>query len=118
MAVTQDQLGQKVEALHKRCDELDRDPAEIQVSQQCVVIIEETEDAAKASLAKANKIYGGHMGGDLEKNGIWGSPERVIECIEKHRALGCTSFLMEFFGRDTRVPAQIFADQVLPRLRE
>jgi len=25
---------------------------------------------------------------------------------------------MEFFGRDTRVPAQIFADQVLPRLRE
>ena len=118
MAVTQDQLGQKVEALHKRCDELGRDPAEIQVSQQCVVIIEETEDAAKASLAKANKIYGGHMGGDLEKNGIWGSPERVIECIEKHRALGCTSFLMEFFGRDTRVPAQIFADQVLPRLRE
>jgi len=24
---------------------------------------------------------------------------------------------MEFFGRDTRIPARIFAEQVLPRLR-
>ena len=117
MAITQAQLGPKIEALHKRCADVGRDPAEIQVSQQCVVIIEETEEAAKASLAKAGKIYGGHMGAGLEEHGIWGTPERVIECIEKHRALGCTSFLMEFFGRDTRIPAQIFAEQVLPQFR-
>jgi F420-dependent oxidoreductase-like protein len=116
MAIAQSQLGQKVEALHKRCDEVGRDPAEIRISQQCVVIIEETEEAAKASLAKAGKVYGGHMGADLEEHGIWGTPERVAECIERHRALGCTGFLMEFFGRDTRVPARIFAEQVIPLL--
>jgi alkanesulfonate monooxygenase SsuD/methylene tetrahydromethanopterin reductase-like flavin-dependent oxidoreductase (luciferase family) len=117
MAITQAQLGQKIEALHKRCAEVGRDPAELQISQQCVVIIEETEEAARASLAKAGKIYGGHMGAGLEEHGIWGTPERVIQCIERHRALGCTGFLMEFFGRDTRVPARIFAEQVLPKLR-
>lgn len=118
MAVAQGQLAQKVEALRKRCDELDRDPDTVQVSQQCVVIIEETEAAAEASLEKAGRIYGGHMGAGLQEHGIWGTPERVIECIERHRALGCTSFLMEFFGRDTRRPAELFAQAVLPEFRQ
>ena len=49
-------------------------------------------------------------------NGIWGSPERVIEGIERHRALGVSFFVMEFFGRDTREPARLFAETVLPEL--
>ena len=116
MAIAQGQLAQKVEALMKRCDEAKRDPAEIQISQQCVVIVEETDEAARAALARAGKIYGGHMGAGLEEHGIWGTPERVAECIERHRRLGCTSFIMEFFGRDTRPPAELFASEVLPRL--
>lgn len=118
MAVTQAQLAQKVEALKKRCDELDRDPDTVQISQQCVVIVEETEAEAEAALEKAGRIYGGHMGAGLREHGIWGTPERVIECIERHRALGCTSFLMEFFGRDTRRPAELFAQAVLPEFRQ
>jgi F420-dependent oxidoreductase-like protein len=114
MAVAHAQLPQKIEALRKRCDEVGRDPATIQMSQQCVVIVEENEDAARKSLEKAQKIYGGHMGSGLEENGIWGTPERVVECIERHRQLGCTGLIIEFFGRDTRVPAQLFAQQVAP----
>lgn len=117
MAVTQGQLGAKLEALRRRCDDEKRDFETLAVSQQCVVIIEETEEAARASLAKAAKVYGGHMGAGIEKDGIWGTPERVIEGIERHLALGCTGFVMEFFGRDTRVPAQLFADTVLPNYR-
>ena len=116
MAVAQSQLAQKIEALKKRCDELGRDPATVQISQQCVVIIEETEAEAEASMEKAGRVYGGHMGSGLREHGIWGTPERVLEGIERHRALGCTGFLMEFFGRDTRRPAEIFAEAVLPRL--
>jgi F420-dependent oxidoreductase-like protein len=117
MAVFQTQLGKKVEALRKRCDELGRDPATLAVSQQCTVVIAETEAAAKESLAKAGKVYGGHMGAALESHGIWGHPERVIECIERHRALGCTGFVIEFFGRDTREPARLFAETVLRHYR-
>jgi F420-dependent oxidoreductase-like protein len=114
MAVFQAQLAQKVEALERRCDEAKRDFSTIEISQQCVVVIGEDEAAAQEALAKAKKIYGGHMGGALEEHGIWGAPDRVIECIERHRALGCSLFIVEFFGRDTRVPAQLFAEKVLP----
>ena len=72
------------------------------------------EASARTALEKAHKIYGGHMGAGLEAHGIWGSPERVIEGIERHRDLGCTHFVIEFFGRDTREPARLFADKVLP----
>ncbi len=117
MAVFQGQLAKKAEALRKRCDELGRDPATLGISQQCTIVIAETEVAAKESLAKAGKVYGGHMGAALESHGIWGHPERVVDCIERHRALGCTGFVIEFFGRDTREPARLFAETVMKHYR-
>jgi alkanesulfonate monooxygenase SsuD/methylene tetrahydromethanopterin reductase-like flavin-dependent oxidoreductase (luciferase family) len=117
LAVSQGELGRKVEALRRRCEEVGRDAESIEVSQQCLVVIAETEAAARAALEKAQRIYGGHMGGGLEQHGIWGTPERVIDAIERHRALGCTLFVMEFFGRDTREPARLFAERVLPAYR-
>lgn len=118
MAVFQPQLERKVEALRRRCDEVDRDFDRIEISQQCVVVIAEDEATARAHLEKAKKLYGGHMGANLEEHGIWGAPEQVIERIERHRELGCSFFPIEFFGRDTREPARIFAETVLPAFRE
>jgi alkanesulfonate monooxygenase SsuD/methylene tetrahydromethanopterin reductase-like flavin-dependent oxidoreductase (luciferase family) len=112
MAAYQAVLPSKIDALRRRCDELDRDPASIEISQQCVVVIAEDDDAARLALEKAKKIYGGHMGGAIEEHGIWGTPERVIECIERHRELGVSLFIIEFFGRDTREPARLFAEAV------
>ena len=57
------------------------------------------------------------MGAGLEAHGIWGTPERVIDRIERHRALGCTLLVIEFFGRDTRDPARLFAEKVMPAFR-
>jgi len=114
MAVFQPQLGDKIAALRRRCDQLDRDFDSIEVSQQCVVVIGEDDAQAREFLEKAKKIYGGHMGGGIEEHGIWGSPEAVIEGIERHRALGCSLFVIEFFGRDTTVPARLFAETVMP----
>jgi alkanesulfonate monooxygenase SsuD/methylene tetrahydromethanopterin reductase-like flavin-dependent oxidoreductase (luciferase family) len=117
MAVFQAQLAQKVEALKRRCEEAKRDFATLEISQQCNVVIAESEGAAKEALAKASKIYGGHMGAALESHGIWGTPERVVECIERHVKLGCTNFVIEFFGRDTKEPATLFAETVMKELR-
>ncbi len=114
LAVFQRHLGDKVEVLRRRCDEADRDFDTLEVSQQCIVVIGEDEGAARAGLEKAKKIYGGHMGAELEEHGIWGSPDRVIEKIEQHRRMGCSLFCIEFFGRDTRVPARLFAEKVMP----
>ena len=52
-----------------------------------------------------------------QKDGIWGTPEGVIDRLRRHIALGCTTFVIEFFGRDTRVPARLFAEKVLPAFR-
>ncbi len=117
MAVFQGQLAQKVEALRRRCGELGRDPATLEISQQCTVVIAESEAAAKEALAKASKVYGGHMGAALESHGIWGTPERVIDGIERHAKLGCSAFVIEFFGRDTKEPATLFAETVMRELR-
>jgi len=117
LAVFQGELAAKTEALRKRCDENDRDFDAIEISQQCIVILAADEAGARTALAKASQIYGGHMGAGLETHGIWGTPERVIDCIERHMKLGCTMFVMEFFGRDTREPAQLFAETVMPAFR-
>lgn len=113
MAVFQADLARKVAALEKRCEEVGRDPATLEISQQCVVVIGEDDASGKAALEKAKKVYGGHMGGALAEHGIWGSPERVLEGIERHRALGVSLFVIEFFGRDTREPARLFAETVM-----
>jgi alkanesulfonate monooxygenase SsuD/methylene tetrahydromethanopterin reductase-like flavin-dependent oxidoreductase (luciferase family) len=117
MAVFQAELPAKVEAMKRRCGEVGRDFDTLEVSQQCVVVIAADEGAAKAALEKAGKIYGGHMGASLAEHGIWGTPARVVDCIERHRALGCTTFVIEFFGRDTREPARLFAERVMPAFR-
>lgn len=113
MAVFQGELPRKVEAIRRRCEEVGRDPETLELSQQCVVVIGEDDAAGRAGLEKAKQIYGGHMGGALEEHGIWGAPERVIEGIERHRAHGISHFVIEFFGRDTRAPARLFAETVL-----
>ena len=114
LAVFQGQLARKVEALRRRCDELARDFATLEVSQQCTVVVAADEAGAREGLEKAKKVYGGHMGGQIEEHGIWGTPGQVIERIQRHVALGCTLFVIEFFGRDTREPARLFAEKVLP----
>lgn len=117
LAMAQAQLGKKVEVLRRHCDAVQRDPAEIEVSQQCLVVIAPDDAAAREALAKASRIYGGHMGGGLEEHGIWGSPAQVVERIERHVKLGCTLFVIEFFGKDTREPARLFAESVMPAFR-
>jgi probable F420-dependent oxidoreductase len=117
LAVFQAQLAPKIDVLRRRCDEVGRDFETIEISQQCVVVIAEGEDEAKAALEKAQKIYGGHMGAAIAEHGLWGTPERVIDCVERHRRLGCTKLVIEFFGRDTREPARLFAEKVVPAFR-
>jgi F420-dependent oxidoreductase-like protein len=117
LAAMQPELGKKVEVLRRRCDEVGRDFTSIEVSQQCLVVIAETEQVARANLQRANAIYGGHLGAHLEEHGIWGTPAQVIERIERHVKLGCTHFVMELYGRDTREPARLFAERVMPAFR-
>jgi F420-dependent oxidoreductase-like protein len=112
LAVNQPQLAHKVDVLRQHCRAIGRDPASIQVSQQTMVVIGKDAADAHAKTEKARAIYGGHLGA-----GINGTPAECIDAIRDHAAAGCTMFVIELFGRDTREPARLFAETVLPAFR-
>lgn len=109
LAVNQEQLGKKIGVLRQHCESVGRDPAEIRVSQQTMVVIGEDAADAAAKTERAKKIYGGHLG-----SGISGTAEQCIDQIRGMAALGCSLLIIEFFGRDTREPARLFAERVMP----
>jgi F420-dependent oxidoreductase-like protein len=109
LAVNLEQLGKKADVLRRHCESIGRDPASIRISQQTMVVLGENEADAEAKKAKAARIYGGHMG-----SGIAGTAEQCIEQIRALAAKGCSLVVIEFFGRDVREPAKLFAETVMP----
>ena len=116
-AGTHEQLEHKIGVLHQHCETVGRDPAEITISQQVLVTIAADEASAAVATERAQRIFGGHMGDPAGPIALTGTPERIVERVQQHIDLGCTMFMMEFFGRDTIEPAQLFAEQVLPQFR-
>jgi alkanesulfonate monooxygenase SsuD/methylene tetrahydromethanopterin reductase-like flavin-dependent oxidoreductase (luciferase family) len=110
-------LPRKIEVLKQHCADLGRPADEIVISQQCLVTIAPDEESAGPMIETSKKIFGGHMGDPSGPMAISGSPRRVREQIQKHIDLGCTMFVMEFFGRDTKEPAALFAETVLPHFK-
>ena len=110
-------LPRKVEVLKEHCEAVGRDPSSVVISQQCLVTIAPDDASAGPMIDTAKKIFGGHMGDPTGPLAIAGSPQRVREQIQKSVDLGCTMFVMEFFGRDTREPAKLFAEEVLPHFQ-
>ena len=110
-------LERKIGVLRQHCADVGRDPNSVVVSQQCLVTIAPDDASAGPMIDTAKKIFGGHMGDPTGPLAIAGSPQRVREQIQKHIDLGCTMFVMEFFGRDTREPAKLFAEEVLPHFK-
>ena len=113
----QDDLERKVSVLRGHAERLGRAPDEIRVSQQCLVTIVEREDQLGPMVERAQKIFGGHMGNPAGEMALTGTPDIIKERIAKHAELGCDMFMIEFFGRDTVEPAQLFAGTVMPAFR-
>ena len=113
LAVNQASLARKIDVLKRHCADVGRDFGSITVSQQTLVVLGEDAADGRAKMEKAKSLYGGHMG-DIEGAGIWGGPDEVVERIRRHVGLGVRHFVIEFFGRDVRVPAKIFAERVKP----
>ena len=110
-------LGRKVEVLKRHCDAVGRDFDDITVSQQCLVTIAPDAASAGPMADRAEQIFGGHMGDPKGPLAITGTPSQCIDAIGKHIELGCDAFVMEFFGRETITPAQLFAEEVAPHFR-
>jgi F420-dependent oxidoreductase-like protein len=117
LAGHQARLEHKVGVLREHCKAVGRDPDTIRISQQAMVLITEKEDEVEPMLQRAQQVFGGHMGDVRGPLSIAGTPDMVVERIQRHIDLGCSHFVIEFFGRDTRGPAKLFAEAVMPRFK-
>ena len=115
-AISQHDLAHKIDVLRAEAVEADRDLSTLRISQQCLVVIGPDPASAQAQIDTAARVFGGHLGDPRGTLAIAGDPDRVVEQIRRHVDLGCTMLIVEFFGRDIREPARLFAETVLPQL--
>ena len=89
-------LRRKVEVLRRHCDEVGRDPAEIEFSAGCKPIIRDTEAEARRvweAQMEHNRTPMSHV---LDDNTFWvGTPEQVAQKMIERRALGFDTFIAE-----------------------
>jgi alkanesulfonate monooxygenase SsuD/methylene tetrahydromethanopterin reductase-like flavin-dependent oxidoreductase (luciferase family) len=91
-----DFLRRKVEVLLGHCDEVGRDPAEIEFTAGCKPII---RDSAK----EARRVWEAQMAHNrtpmsdvIDDDTFWvGTPEHIAELTEERKALGFHTFLAE-----------------------
>ncbi|MBM4242894.1 MAG: TIGR03560 family F420-dependent LLM class oxidoreductase [Deltaproteobacteria bacterium] len=109
------QLPKKIDALRAHCDNVKRDFETIEVSQQTLGAIAESEDEARrASEAVRAELPFLSGGDDLA---ITGTPEQCIERVQKSIDMGATSFVISF-GRNPQVAMlELFAERVIPAFR-
>ena len=89
-------LRHKVDVLHRHCEELGRDPAEIEFTAGCKPIIRDTLEAAMA-VWEAQMVRNRTPMADVrDDDTFWvGPPDLVAERMAERKAIGFHTFLAE-----------------------
>lgn len=99
-------------ALRRHCDDIGRDPAEIEVSEQCFIVVGKDQDDFAKKWEVANMMLGSSF--DLESTAFRGTPDQVVEQLQKRVQQGVTFFT--FLSGDFHAPEtlELIAEQVMP----
>jgi F420-dependent oxidoreductase-like protein len=115
LGVAHAQLPSKLAALRRHCDAIKRDVDEIEISQQTIAAIGESEAAARSATDAIRAELPFLSGGDDLI--ITGTPAECIERVERTVKLGATTLIMSF-GRKPEIAAlELFAERVIPAFR-
>jgi alkanesulfonate monooxygenase SsuD/methylene tetrahydromethanopterin reductase-like flavin-dependent oxidoreductase (luciferase family) len=109
------ELPQRLDVLRAHCAAVGREPNEIEVSEQCVIVIGRDERDFRQKYDIARRTVGTVF--DIENVGFRGTPEQVIEQIRKRIDQGVTFFT--FLTGDSHDPEtlQLLAEEVLAEFR-
>jgi alkanesulfonate monooxygenase SsuD/methylene tetrahydromethanopterin reductase-like flavin-dependent oxidoreductase (luciferase family) len=110
-------LDAKRRALEAECARIDRDPREVRVSLESVLVIGRDESAVTSALAVAEKRYPG-PGWGLHDGGFVGTPPRIVARIREIATLGIDTFVFFFSDRASPATLELFAREVLPACGE
>jgi len=108
-------LPHKIDVLHKHCEALERDPGEIEISQQLLAAIGETETEARVATERVCAELPFLSGGDDLI--IAGRPEQCIERVQKTIDMGATTLMLSFGRRPSVETLELFASEVMPAFR-
>jgi len=109
------ELPQRLAALRSHCAAVGRNPDDIEISEQCVVVLGRTAEDFREKWAFAKQTVGRVF--DLDKTAFRGTPEEVAEQLRKRVAQGVTYFT--FLLSDFHAPEslELFAEKVIPAVR-
>jgi F420-dependent oxidoreductase-like protein len=106
------ELEHKREVLVRHCEAIGRNPDEIEVSEQSIVVLgrDESDLANKLKFAKATlgAIF------DIDKTALRGTPEQLVDTIEARSRQGVTFFTMLFSDFNAPETLELFAEKVAP----
>ena len=107
------ELPQKLGALQRHCAAIGRAPADIEVSEQCVVVLGRDDRDLRNKLQFAKRALGSVF--DIEKTGLCGTPPQLIDRIRARREQGVTLFTMLFGDLNPPETLELFAEKVAPQ---
>ena len=91
-----DFLARKVEVLHRHCDDVGRDPAEIEFSAGCKPIIRDTSEEAHRVWEARMEHNRTPMADVADDTTFWvGTPDEVAQLMIERKALGFHTFIAE-----------------------
>lgn len=106
-------LPHKIDVLHKHCEKLKRDPDEIEISQQLLAAIGETETEAKVATERVTgELPFLSSGDDLI---IAGRPEQCVERVQKTIDMGVSTLILSFGRRPSIESLELFASEVMSK---
>jgi alkanesulfonate monooxygenase SsuD/methylene tetrahydromethanopterin reductase-like flavin-dependent oxidoreductase (luciferase family) len=103
----------KEQVLVAECERIGRDPTEIRRSHEAVLVLGEDDEALAVARAKAERRYPGPSWG-IDEGGYVGTPEMLIDRIERSIDQGVTFFIFFTHDRAEQSTLELFAERVLP----
>ena len=110
------EFQQKFAVLKRECDNINRDPATLRISEEAVLVLAESAAALPAMLELAKRRYG-VKGWGLEAGGYIGTSEQVTEHILGKVARGITNFAFFFHDRAAPESLELFATRVMAAVK-
>jgi alkanesulfonate monooxygenase SsuD/methylene tetrahydromethanopterin reductase-like flavin-dependent oxidoreductase (luciferase family) len=108
------ELSHKLEVLRSHCAEIGRDPDEITVSEQVLVVLGSDEADFKRRWATAKQVLAGFA--DLDAVAVGGTPDAVAAGLRTKIAKGVRLFTIMFGDFAPPETIRLFGERVLPAL--
>ena len=106
------QLPQKLSKLHEHCAAIGRNPEEIEISEQCVVILGRDQADLRRKVELAHATIGSVF--DIDATALIGMPDQLIDVISARIRQGVTFFTMLFGDLNAPETLELFAEKVAP----